>query len=125
MTIDIMPTLKLMLSALIVAISNISEANADCASLNKAATNAGVYIPGDDAGRTVIGKGRLQFYSAPDLSCSIKGTFILRGESVDAYTEYGRFTSVVYLGSKSKFPIIGWVESRRLKVNDRGIAPHQ
>jgi hypothetical protein len=116
---------KCFLPALFISISGASKADIDCVKLNSAASSNGVYISGADAGRTVTGKGRLQFYSAPDFSCAIKGTFILQGESVDAYTEYGGFTSVVYLGSKSKYPVTGWVESSRLHPNGRGIAPPQ
>jgi hypothetical protein len=120
-----MIALRLALMAALIFSSEISRAGVDCIKLNDSASNGGVYIAGGDAGRTVTGKGRLQFYSAPDFSCPIKGTFILQGESVDAYTEYGRFTSIVYLGSNSKYPVTGWVESNRLKPNGRGIAPPQ
>lgn len=106
-------------------ISDFPKNDGRCESLNAAATKNGIQIPGDAAGRTVIGKGRLQFYSAPDLSCKMNGVFIVEADSVDAYADYGKFTSVVYLNSKSKKVVNGWVESDRLKPNGLGIAPRQ
>lgn len=97
----------------------------DCRGLNELALQNEVLVPGADAGRVVIGKGRLQFYSAPDYSCKMPGVFIIERESVDAYAEYEGFTSVVYLGRKQNGPVGGWVRSDRLRPNDLGIAPMQ
>ncbi|WP_244146539.1 hypothetical protein [Paraburkholderia sp. BCC1876] len=97
----------------------------NCEQLNAVASKDATRIPSDAAGRTVIGKGRLQFYSAPDLSCKIDGVFVVEADSVDAYADYGKFTSVVYLNSKSKNLVNGWVDSDRLKPNGLGIAPRQ
>jgi hypothetical protein len=97
----------------------------DCGALNNLASKDGVFIPGDDAGRLVIGVGRLQFYSAPNYSCKMKGVFVIEGQTVDAYTEYEEFTSVVYLREKYGKPVMGWVKSNRLKPNGLGIAPTQ
>ncbi|TDN69504.1 hypothetical protein [Paraburkholderia sp. BL10I2N1] len=100
-------------------------AHANCKEFNNYSIKNGVYIPGDDSERQVIGKGRLQFYSAPDKKCKIAGVFILPGERVDAYTEYNNFTSVVYINVNTDANVTGWVQSDRLKPTGLGIAPHQ
>ena len=97
----------------------------DCSALNDLASKDGVFIPGDDAGRVVIGAGRLQFYSAPSYSCKMRGIFVIERQMVDAYTKYGEFTSVVYLRNKHGKPVMGWVKSGRLKPNGLSIAPTQ
>ncbi|MCX4163048.1 MULTISPECIES: hypothetical protein [Paraburkholderia] len=96
-----------------------------CEKLSGFASKKGVLIPGNEAGRLVTGAGRLQFYSAPDVSCRMSGVFILEGETVDAYSEYGNFTAVGYLNAKSNGPVTGWVRSDRLKPDGVGIAPRQ
>nr|WP_243771634.1 hypothetical protein [Burkholderia sp. D-99] len=97
----------------------------DCEKLNASASQEGDFIMGDKAGRTVVGRGRLQFYSAPDFSCKMQGVFILPSEQVDAYSNYNGFTRVIYLGAKEGGPTIGWVRKSRLKSNGVGIAPPQ
>lgn len=97
----------------------------DCKGLNDLASRHGTYVPTDDAGRTVTGRGRLQFYSAPDFACKMKGVFVIENQTVDAYAEYNKFTSVVYLGEGKGKPVMGWVTSGRLKPNGLGIAPRQ
>ncbi|TAM55056.1 MAG: hypothetical protein EPN57_03310 [Paraburkholderia sp.] len=97
----------------------------DCQKLSDLASRDGIFVPRDDAGRTVIGKGRLQFYSAPDYSCVMRGVFVIKGQTVNAYTEYRKFTSVVYLSDKREKPIVGWVRTNRLTPNGIGVAPAQ
>lgn len=97
----------------------------DCSALNDLASKDGVFIPGDDAGRVVVGAGRLQFYSAPNYSCKMKGVFVIEGQTVDAYAKYGQFTSVVYLRDGNGKPVMGWVKSDRLKPNGLSTAPTQ
>jgi len=94
----------------------------DCDSLNASAWQDGDYITGDKAGKTVTGNGQLQFYSAPDFSCEMRGVFILPGQAVDAYTKYHGFTSVAYLGATNRVPVLGWVKSDRLTSNGFGIS---
>lgn len=103
----------------------LASASADCETLNSTVSNTGDYIAGEEAGRTVIGRGRIQFYSAPEYSCKMKGIFILPNESVEAYTSYRGFTSVAYLNSRQSKPVLGWVRSNRLTPNGLGIAPVQ
>lgn len=102
-----------------------TNAAANCVELNDFASKNGVFIPGEDSGRTVVGKRRLQFYSAPNYSCELKGVFVVEGQTLNAYTQYKGFVSVVYLSDREKKPVLGWVRSNRLKPNDRGIAPSQ
>lgn len=97
----------------------------NCKALNDLATESGVFIPGDDSGRIVVGSGRLPFYSAPDYRCKMNGVFVIEGQAVDAYTEYGRFTLITYRSEKKGEPAMGWVRSNRLKPNGLGIAPAQ
>ncbi|WP_244132754.1 hypothetical protein [Burkholderia sp. BCC0397] len=97
----------------------------DCDALNRHAQAQGDYVTGSDAGRVVTGKGRLPFFSAPDDACRIDGLFIVEHDHVDARTEYGRFTSVVYLNSRTRGIAEGWVRTARLKPDGTGIAPRQ
>ncbi|CAG9207378.1 conserved exported hypothetical protein [Paraburkholderia tropica] len=102
-----------------------ANAAVECEMLSDYASKTGVYIPGDDAQRVVTGDGRLQFYSAPDFSCKMNGVFVIKGQLVDAYTEYKGVTSVVYLGTGTEPPVTGWVRSNRLNPTGKGIAPSQ
>ncbi|VWC88307.1 hypothetical protein [Burkholderia lata] len=97
----------------------------DCDALNRRAQAQGDYVTGSDAGRVVTGKGRLPFYSAPDDACRIDGLFIVEHDHVDARTDYGRFTSVVYLSPRTRSLAEGWVPTARLKPDGTGIAPRQ
>jgi hypothetical protein len=97
----------------------------DCDALNRRAQGRGDYVMGSGAGRVVTGKGRLPFFSAPDDACRIDGLFIVEHDHVDARTEYGRFTSVVYLNPRTRGMAEGWVSTARLKPDGTGIAPRQ
>ncbi|MFC0401241.1 hypothetical protein [Paraburkholderia rhizosphaerae] len=98
---------------------------ADCAAINAFAERQGVYILASDSERQVIGKGRSQFYSAPDENCKITGVFIVPKERVDAYYEYGGYISVIYINVKSDSSVSEWVKSGRLRTTDLGSAPHR
>ncbi len=97
----------------------------DCKEIEAAATTNGVRFPGYMSGHSVIGKGHLQFLSAPDKKCDLSGVFILPGESVQAYMDYKGYTLVMYMNPRTGTDATGWVESARLKPNGTGIAPHQ
>ncbi|WP_244272947.1 hypothetical protein [Burkholderia lata] len=97
----------------------------DCDALNRRAQAQGDYVTGSDAGRVVTGKGRLPFHSAPDDACRIDGLFIVEHDHVDARTDYGRFTSVIYLNPRTRGIAEGWVQTARLKPDGTGIAPRQ
>jgi len=49
---------------------------ATCEALDAEAIKRSIYIPGYVSDYDVIGKGRLQFYSAPDRKCIIAGVFV-------------------------------------------------
>ncbi len=57
-------------------------------------------------GKVVVGKGRLQFFSAPDAKCQMNGVFVIPRDSLVAYaqTDDG-WTSVMYMSSGLQ----GWV----------------
>ncbi|MDN7742289.1 hypothetical protein [Burkholderia gladioli] len=118
-------SLNLLITVAIFAEIFPASASVNCETLNDTASKTGDYIAGEEAGRTVTGRGRLQFYSAPAYSCEMKGVFILPNESVEAYTNYRGFTSVAYLNPKQSKPVLGWVRSNRLTRNGLGIAPVQ
>ncbi|MHC2467151.1 hypothetical protein [Bradyrhizobium embrapense] len=71
----------------------------------------------------VTGKGRLQFYSAPNLRCPISGVFVIPNDELVAYaqTDDG-WSSVMYLNPGTGNDVSGWVRSARLKVTGT-IAP--
>ncbi|MDN7699826.1 hypothetical protein R0290_06670 [Burkholderia semiarida] len=97
----------------------------DCDALNRRAQAQGDDVMGSDAGRVVIGNGRLPFFSAPDDACRIDGLFVVEHDHVDARTKYGDFTSVVYLNPRTQGIAEGWVRTARLKPDGTGIAPRQ
>ncbi len=66
------------------------------------------------AQRQVLGKGRLQFYSAPDETCPLRGIFILPGEPVVTLQQSARFTAVHYVNPRTGGQASGWVLSERL-----------
>jgi hypothetical protein len=66
------------------------------------------------ARRQVLGKGRLQFYSAPNETCPLRGIFILPGEPVVALQQAARFTAVHYVNPRTGGQASGWVLSERL-----------
>lgn len=98
------------------------SANEFCQNLDKNASAKGVRFDNTDNVYKVNGKGRLQFYSAPDVQCLDKGTFVIPGDSLYAYVEYQGFYSVMYL-TKDGDQVTGWVEKNRLQETGKGIAP--
>jgi hypothetical protein len=57
-----------------------------CRTLERTAEKSEALIPGDRSDHKVIGRGRLQFYSAPDKRCVTPGTFIPPNEKANAPT---------------------------------------
>ncbi len=73
----------------------------------------------------VIGKGRLQFYSAPNERCRMDGIFVVPKDEVIAYAETADgWTNVMYVNPNTNRDVQGWVRSKRLKVKGT-IAPKQ
>jgi len=65
----------------------------------------------------VVGAGRLQFYSAPDLRCPMAGVFVIGGDELIAYAETrDGWTSVMYTSPRTGRSVSGWVRSTRLKA---------
>ena len=65
----------------------------------------------------VIGTGRLQFYSAPNAQCALKGVFIIPNDSVTTYAETkDGWSSVMYLNPRTGNDVSGSVRSDRLKA---------
>ncbi len=91
---------------------------ADCERVAAEAENKGaVVIP--RAVFDVIGKGRLQFYSAPSLNCVMTGVFVVRGDSLISYVDFNQWMKVAYV-RKDGDMIEGWVSDvARLKYSGR------
>ncbi|WP_204117513.1 hypothetical protein [Paraburkholderia sp. C35] len=117
-------TIQFSLATLIVSFFS-QIARADCGNTSDLAEKKGIYVPGDGSERQVIGKGRLQFYSAPDEKCKMEGVFVLPKERLNAYYEFEKYTSVIYINSKTNARASGWVKSDRLRPTGLGMAPHQ
>jgi hypothetical protein len=65
----------------------------------------------------VAGSGRLYLYSGPDEKCLNKTLFVIPGDGLIAYKEYGNYgewSSVTYT-SKSGKTADGWVHTKRLR----------
>ncbi|MET3108503.1 hypothetical protein AAKU67_003051 [Oxalobacteraceae bacterium GrIS 2.11] len=95
----------------------------DCQSLAQQSSASAAHLPSDQSGRVVIGKGRLQFYSAPDEQCLIKDRFVIPGDTLDAYLRHGNFTKVLYMNPKTGKEAQGWVLTTRLKETGFGVGP--
>lgn len=64
----------------------------------------------------VVGAGRLQFYSAPNLRCPLDGVFVIPRDSLVAYAQTNDgWSSVMYLNPRTGNDVSGWVRSARLK----------
>jgi hypothetical protein len=77
------------------------------------------YVPSlsPPLGEVVIGSGRLQFYSAPNLNCIMPGVFVIPKDELIAYAESSDgWSSVMYSNPKSGDSVSGWVKSSRLKT---------
>ncbi len=65
----------------------------------------------------VTGSGRLQFYSAPHLSCAMNGVFVIPNDKLVCYaqTDSG-WMLVMYVNPRTGADVSGWVRSERLKA---------
>ena len=67
-------------------------------------------------GEVVTGAGRLQFYSAPDPHCAMKGVFVIPNDELIAYAQSNDgWSSVMYSNPKTGNSVSGWVKSARLR----------
>jgi hypothetical protein len=89
------------------------HAFADCKEPEIGTKNFPLFSP--PLGEVVIGSGRLQFYSAPNLDCMMPGVFVIPKDELIAYAQSDDgWSSVMY--SNPKTTVSGWVKSSRLKA---------
>lgn len=103
------------LAALYLISSTAAAQQIDCAALDAAVKTGAEHRPyiGE-----VIGQGRAQFHSAPDATCPIRGKFIIPGDGVAIYSEYGAWSQILYPAGDEE-DAGGWVRSERLRVLSR------
>jgi hypothetical protein len=87
-----------------------------CQTAEAGAAKARQVVSAAKAAQVVMGAGRLQFHSAPDLACRQAGVFILTGEAVQARAQYGEFTLVNYVNPRTGGQAQGWVQTSRLRA---------
>src|SRR5262245_15231441 len=62
--------------------------------------------------QVVTGTGRLQFYSAPNSQCPVKGVFVIPNDRLIAYAQtQDGWSSVMYLNPRTGSDVVGWVRS--------------
>lgn len=110
------------LCILVVAYPLMTSANDFCQRMATNANAKGVRFDNTDNVYRVGGSGRLQFYSAPDGRCVEKDVFVVPGNELYAYVEYGKYYSVMYVANDGN-QANGWVEKERLIESRTGIAP--
>jgi hypothetical protein len=71
-------------------------------------------VSSSTAGRGVVGAGRLYFHTAPDKRCQLKDVFVIVGDRVEAYADYGDFTHVIYWNPNTGAGTAGWVLRSRI-----------
>ncbi|WP_374581022.1 hypothetical protein [Pseudoduganella sp.] len=92
-----------------------ASAAPDCGELLLRAREQQVAVADWQAGRRVAGKERVHFHSAPERDCRLRGTFVVKGDVLQALHEYGIFTEVQYVHPRTGRVTLGWVESGRLE----------
>lgn len=114
--------MKNLLFALLFVLSPFSMANIYCDNLNQNENSQQEIIPSDKSGYKVIEDKRLYFYSAPNEKCKIKGVFIIKNDTVDAYKVDGDFVFVMYF-TKDNRTVEGWVKLKGLMPLRTGVGP--
>jgi len=64
----------------------------------------------------VIGHKKLNFYTAPDAQCKMKGVFVIKGDSLTVYKPYKDWLNVMYI-AKDGEDYMGWVPAKQVKIN--------
>jgi hypothetical protein len=64
----------------------------------------------------VVGAGRLNFYSAPNALCRMKGVFVVKGDVLTVYKSYEGWANVMFIAKKGG-DFMGWVPENRVKIN--------
>jgi hypothetical protein len=85
-----------------------------CPALFEKAEQEQELISNDTAGRGVVGSGRLYFHTAPDEQCKLKNVFVIAGDGLEAYANYGQFTRVIYWNPGTGAGTAGWVLRSRV-----------
>lgn len=62
----------------------------------------------------VIGKGRLNFHSAPSNRCQMKGVFVIGGDVLTVYKSFEGWANVMYI-ARNGDDFMGWVLEKRIK----------
>ncbi len=107
-----MPRVRAILTAFALFLS--APAFADCKDPETGTANIPAFSP--PLGEVVIGTGRLQFYSAPNLNCLLAGVFVIPNDQLIAYAQSNDgWTSVMYVNPRTGNNVSGWVRSSRLK----------
>ncbi len=69
---------------------------------------------------SVVGSSRLQFYSSPNLNCSMNGVFVIPGDQVTGIFTYSssgiNWYFIRYISSKTGNSTDGWVNSNQLRL---------
>ncbi|WP_424630668.1 hypothetical protein [Bradyrhizobium sp. SYSU BS000235] len=106
---------KATLLAFAVVMSLSAPALADCKEPEIGTNSVPMFSP--PLGEVVIGKGRLQFYSAPNADCAMSGVFVIPNDHLIAYGQSDSgWSSVMYSNPRTGDIVTGWVKSSRLKV---------
>jgi hypothetical protein len=85
-----------------------------CVSVFDKAEQEQVAVPQGAEIRGVVGTGRAYFHAAPDKRCRLKDIFVIAGDRLQVYGEYGEFTSVIYWNPITGLGTAGWVDSARV-----------
>ena len=112
-------------AALLVSIgaSVLAEARGACEEPKTGTTDVPILSP--PLANVVIGVGRLQFYSAPNLHCPMDGVFVIAKDELIAYAQTkDGWSSVMYVSPRTGNDVSGWVRTERLKETGT-IGPNQ
>jgi hypothetical protein len=115
---------KRLLLLIIMSVPLTVFAGVDCEKLNDAGEEFSNIVPDFGSGRDIVGKGRLQFYSAPHADCKMNGWFVVPGDILFAKFTFQAFTKVSFIQmKKGDREVTAWVFSSRLQENGKGIVP--
>jgi len=107
-------TAKAALLAFAALLTLSAPAMADCKEPEIGTDSVPVFSP--PLSEVVIGKGRLQFYSAPNPACAMSGVFVIPKDQLIAYAQSDDgWASVMYSNPKTGDTVMGWVKASRLK----------
>ncbi|HVX76577.1 MAG TPA: hypothetical protein VHB49_10635 [Bradyrhizobium sp.] len=102
------------ISCIVAIVASGSAALAACQEPETGTEDVPIFSP--PMGEVVVGAGRLQFYSAPDANCAMKGVFVIPKDEVITYAQSrSGWSSVMYSNPRTGQSVSGWVRSERLK----------